>query len=80
MLGRVTHLRFGLLLLMVVTIIQWPKEAEGRMVKFEHRANNSNFYSTLGLVCECCDGPEGECRSKWDAPCAKLKCHPWKYH
>ncbi|QCD98537.1 hypothetical protein DEO72_LG6g3259 [Vigna unguiculata] len=36
-------------------------------------------YSTLGMVCECCDGKAGECTTTWDDACSNLKCHPWKY-
>ncbi|KAL2333304.1 hypothetical protein Fmac_014517 [Flemingia macrophylla] len=51
-----------------------------------HR-NNNHFkghtkheaYSTLGLVCKCCDGKGGECKSTWDDACSNLVCNPWKY-
>ncbi|MQM02272.1 hypothetical protein Taro_035037 [Colocasia esculenta] len=36
-------------------------------------------FESLGMMCECCDGAGGECKSKWNSPCSNLKCRPWKF-
>lgn len=41
---------------------------------------NSKMLATLGIVCKCCDGESGKCRSTWDGSCSKLQCLPWKFH
>ena len=41
-------------------------------------SKSSSPVGTLGVVCKCCDGEGGACRTKWDAPCSKLQCLPWK--
>ncbi|KAK1377502.1 hypothetical protein POM88_024246 [Heracleum sosnowskyi] len=38
----------------------------------------SKFLGTLGMVCECCDGAGGQCKTKWLEPCPNLQCRPWK--
>src|SRR5438445_461434 len=39
----------------------------------------SKLLGTLGMVCKCCDGNGGECRTTtWLEPCSNLQCHPWK--
>lgn len=38
----------------------------------------SKLLGSLGMVCECCDGAGGECRTKWLGPCPNLQCHSWK--
>ncbi|KAI8028704.1 hypothetical protein LOK49_LG01G00801 [Camellia lanceoleosa] len=42
---------------------------------------SKEFANKLGVVCDCCDGEEGDqCRSSWEGSCSKLRCLPWKYH
>lgn len=43
-------------------------------------AGYSKVFNTLGVVCKCCDGEGGECRTTWEGSCPKLQCLPWKYH
>ncbi|KAG6671191.1 hypothetical protein I3843_Q009100 [Carya illinoinensis] len=38
----------------------------------------SKIFSTLGIVCKCCDGETGECTSTRTECCSKLQCFPWK--
>ncbi|KAI9157572.1 hypothetical protein LWI28_024557 [Acer negundo] len=42
----------------------------------------SKRFASLGVVCKCCDGEKGECRSTWDSSSCpiKLQCLPWKFH
>ncbi|AES71054.1 transmembrane protein, putative [Medicago truncatula] len=63
-----------------------PNSVEGRKVFTINRKENDfkgyskrEAYSTLGLVCKCCDGEGGDCISTWDASCSNLMCKPWKY-
>ncbi|KAK3034937.1 hypothetical protein RJ639_032337 [Escallonia herrerae] len=40
----------------------------------------SKVFASLGVVCKCCDGVEGGCRSyTGDGFCSKLQCLPWKF-
>ncbi|KAK7305806.1 hypothetical protein VNO77_43718 [Canavalia gladiata] len=67
-------------------IVAHPNGVEATQLLTIHR-NDNHFkgytkhqaYSNLGLVCKCCDGKGGECRSTWDAACSNLVCKPWKY-
>ncbi|CAM8888941.1 unnamed protein product [Rhodiola kirilowii] len=36
------------------------------------------LLGTLGVVCKCCDGPDGLCTSTWSMECSDLRCLPWK--
>ncbi|KAF1894850.1 hypothetical protein Lal_00022344, partial [Lupinus albus] len=58
-----------------------PNGVEATRVLTIHRKGYSrgSTYSTLGLVCKCCDGKGGECRTTWEAVCYNLQCSPWKY-
>ncbi|KAI4299490.1 hypothetical protein L6164_032948 [Bauhinia variegata] len=58
-----------------------PKGAEATQILTLHKRGHSKSlaFSTLGLVCSCCDGEGGECRSTWESACSNLRCHPWKY-
>nr|GMC88395.1 Fibropellin-1 like [Ipomoea batatas] len=40
----------------------------------------TSILATLGVVCKCCDGGEGEegCVTVWSGSCSKLQCLPWK--
>ncbi|KAL5734587.1 hypothetical protein ACOSP7_032448 [Xanthoceras sorbifolium] len=44
--------------------------------------SSKRFAATLGVVCKCCDGERGDCRSTWDSSSCptKLQCLPWKFH
>ncbi|PON56532.1 hypothetical protein PanWU01x14_181000 [Parasponia andersonii] len=58
-----------------------PSGVEGRTLKIRHKQGyySKNFVESLGVMCKCCDGEGGACRSKWDASCSKLQCLPWKF-
>ncbi|KAH0465462.1 hypothetical protein IEQ34_005565 [Dendrobium chrysotoxum] len=68
-----------LLLLLVIFHAQICKEAEGRDFPSIKQEGYVKVLESLGLVCRCCDGPEGECRSSWDSTCTNLDCQPWKH-
>ncbi|XVF23992.1 hypothetical protein REPUB_Repub13aG0088000 [Reevesia pubescens] len=75
------HFRFFILLFMIL-LISWNLEnVESKILKRDHRQGHAKL-ATLGVVCKCCDGEGGECRSSWNASysCPKLQCHPWKNH
>lgn len=56
-----------------------PQESNTN-TKMDTNAKNgySKLLGTLGMVCKCCDGAGGECKTKWLEPCPNLQCHPWK--
>ncbi|KAJ9684427.1 hypothetical protein PVL29_016742 [Vitis rotundifolia] len=70
--------RFELLALffIVVAIFQYPRAMEAKPASFQRY---SKVFNTLGVVCKCCDGEGGECKSTWEGSCPKLQCLPWKY-
>ncbi|MBA0870605.1 hypothetical protein Goshw_014717 [Gossypium schwendimanii] len=74
------HLGFFVFLI-VVLIFSNFKRVECGILKRVHRRGGYANLATLGVVCKCCDGEGGECRSSRDASysCPKLKCLPWKY-
>jgi len=43
-------------------------------------AGFSKNLAELGVVCKCCDGGGGDCRSTWTESCSNLQCSPWKSH
>ncbi|BAT85981.1 hypothetical protein VIGAN_04358900 [Vigna angularis var. angularis] len=77
---------FACLLIILPMLSVNPNTVEATQVLTINR-NRSNFkgytkrqvYSTLGMVCRCCDGKGGECTTTWDDACSNLSCHPWKY-
>ncbi|CAL5363711.1 hypothetical protein CsSME_00000874 [Camellia sinensis var. sinensis] len=75
--------RFELLILlfMILAISQYTT-VEARAISLQHPQRYSKeFANNLGVVCDCCDGEEGDqCRSSWEGSCSKLRCLPWKYH
>ncbi|ESR48826.1 hypothetical protein CICLE_v10033223mg [Citrus x clementina] len=75
--------RFQLfLLLLVMIIVAVPHQCSStRPISIQnHQLGNSKMLATLGIVCKCCDGESGKCRSTWDGSCSKLQCLPWKFH
>ncbi|KAG6621227.1 hypothetical protein I3842_01G294600 [Carya illinoinensis] len=78
------QMRFQLFfwLVMILALYQEPRALEAILsvtLNDHHRGHNlKTFAATLGIVCKCCDGLNGECRTTWDASCPKLKCLPWK--
>ncbi|KAF6176015.1 hypothetical protein GIB67_032638 [Kingdonia uniflora] len=63
--------------LMIVSQLESTTCVEGRpLVSLDLRR-----FATLGMICKCCDGVGGECRSisKGDNSCSKLECKPWKF-
>lgn len=41
-------------------------------------AEYSKIFSTLGVVCKCCDETGAECATTWTGSCHNLQCLPWK--
>ncbi|KAJ4720894.1 Fibropellin-1 like [Melia azedarach] len=77
----------GFQLLLVLLLIVAVSQCSCRVVKatrariLNHQLGYSKTYATqLGVVCKCCDGEKGECRSTWEGSCSKLQCLPWKFH
>ncbi|PKU86466.1 hypothetical protein MA16_Dca017027 [Dendrobium catenatum] len=74
------RVRWPLLLLLVITNTHFfPKQAEARPVSSVQQEGYVKELQLLGLMCRCCDGVDGECRSSWGPTCAKLDCKPWKF-
>ncbi|KAL4318205.1 hypothetical protein GQ457_18G008660 [Hibiscus cannabinus] len=75
----VKHLGFFVFLIGIV-IFSSSKHVECGVLKRVHRKGYGRL-ATVGVICKCCDGEGGECRSSWDASysCTKLQCLPWKY-
>ncbi|OAY41398.1 hypothetical protein MANES_09G098400v8 [Manihot esculenta] len=69
-----------LLLVLAVSSAQKPRIiAEARTISFLAEQNHSKIFATLGVVCKCCDGEQGECRRIWKkGSCHNLQCLPWK--
>ena len=40
----------------------------------------ARVFDTLGMICKCCDGPGGDCTSRWNGSCSNLQCIPWRFH
>ncbi|XVF83800.1 hypothetical protein PTKIN_Ptkin16aG0521700 [Pterospermum kingtungense] len=76
--------RFGFFFLFfMILLISWNfREVESRILKRVHHQQGYANFATLGVVCKCCDGEGGECRSSCNASysCPKLQCLPWKYN
>ncbi|KAM0941400.1 hypothetical protein DsansV1_C17g0148341 [Dioscorea sansibarensis] len=53
--------------------------AEARALPVINQDRYVKVLASLGIMCECCDGDGGACRSTWDSTCAKLNCHNWKF-
>ncbi|KAK4270383.1 hypothetical protein QN277_023421 [Acacia crassicarpa] len=66
---------------MASSISQKPSLTEARPLSLlnPHHHQASQTWASLGLVCKCCDGSEGACKSTWTNSCSNLKCSPWKY-
>ncbi|GKU92028.1 hypothetical protein SLEP1_g5811 [Rubroshorea leprosula] len=74
--------RFFILLLMITAIFNRPRSIQSRQTLHLNQQGYSSF-ANLGIVCKCCDGAGGECRTTMDiASCPKPKrqCHSWKFH
>ncbi|CAK9137617.1 unnamed protein product [Ilex paraguariensis] len=70
---------FLLLLLVISFKCQSTRVAEAASpVALLPKQRYSKIFETLGVVCKCCDGAGGECRSIWVGSCSKLHCIPWK--
>ncbi|XAR50890.1 hypothetical protein NMG60_11005346 [Bertholletia excelsa] len=75
------HLLLPLLLLLIVgSTSQIPAVSEARVLSLRPQIKYKKVYATLGVVCKCCDGAGGECKSTWAEPCSKFQCLPWKLH
>ncbi|KAG4920286.1 hypothetical protein AAZX31_18G033200 [Glycine max] len=72
---------FACLLIIAPNLSPNPNGVEATQVLTIHKGyTKRQVYSTLGLVCKCCDGKGGECTSTWeDDACSNLVCKPWKY-
>ncbi|KAJ0984053.1 hypothetical protein J5N97_002409 [Dioscorea zingiberensis] len=56
--------------------------AQARPLPVMNQERYVKVMASLGIMCQCCDGEGGACRSTWDyatATCAKLDCRPWKF-
>ncbi|KAJ4719929.1 Fibropellin-1 like [Melia azedarach] len=78
---------FQLLLLLLLVVAVSQCSCRSVVVKairptiLNHRLGYSKtFAAQLGVVCKCCDGEKGECRSTWQGSCSNLQCLPWKFH
>ncbi|KAJ9185280.1 hypothetical protein P3X46_004933 [Hevea brasiliensis] len=68
-----------LLLVLSISFPQKPRITEARTLSFLAEQNHSKIFATLGVVCKCCDGGQGECTRTWKkGSCHKLQCLPWK--
>ncbi|KAJ4833508.1 hypothetical protein Tsubulata_008012 [Turnera subulata] len=69
-----------LLLLLALTplLSQEPRTEAARTLSFLPQENFSKVFATLGVVCKCCDGTEGECTTTWTGSCHKPQCLPWR--
>ncbi|PKA56146.1 hypothetical protein AXF42_Ash015631 [Apostasia shenzhenica] len=70
---------FSLLLLLILFRGEILREADARPVPVPVPIGFAKVLQTLGLMCRCCDGAGGECRSSRSSNCAKLDCRPWKF-
>ncbi|OAY66284.1 hypothetical protein ACMD2_27110 [Ananas comosus] len=77
--SRPLALCFLLLLLVSFHAHDFPRCADARPLPFEKLQRYVGVLGSLGIVCRCCDGEAGECRSRWESTCAKLDCHPSKF-
>ncbi|KAM7464016.1 hypothetical protein LguiA_032137 [Lonicera macranthoides] len=68
---------FLILLLVISFLFDKARVAEARPLP---QQRYSKIFATMGVVCKCCDGEGGECKSTWVEPCSKLQCLPWKQH
>ncbi|KAK9289951.1 hypothetical protein L1049_008113 [Liquidambar formosana] len=67
--------RPSLLLLLLILLIgspvsHKPQAVEARLLPFLSQQRESRIFTTLGLVCKCCDGSGGECTSTWSTTCS----------
>ncbi|KAI4354582.1 hypothetical protein L6164_003432 [Bauhinia variegata] len=69
-----------LLLAMVLSHAQKPSITEARPLSLIAHQGYSKIFATLGVVCKCCDGINGDCTSTWTESCSNLQCFPWKSH
>ncbi|KAI6675152.1 hypothetical protein NL676_003058 [Syzygium grande] len=46
---------------------------------FSSHQSYSRIFSTLGVVCKCCNDAGGECTNTWTGSCSNLHCFPWKF-
>ncbi|KAH7867483.1 hypothetical protein Vadar_034090 [Vaccinium darrowii] len=65
------------LLLLLLLVINFT---EARPLSILPQPRFGKVFGTLGVVCKCCDGPEGQCKttSGVDPNCSNLQCLPWK--
>ncbi|KAI5584443.1 hypothetical protein POPTR_006G092300v4 [Populus trichocarpa] len=68
-----------LLLLLIVTVSASQKQitSEARTL-LSQKQKYSKIFSTLGVVCKCCDETGAECATTWTGSCHNLQCLPWK--
>ena len=69
-----------LLLLIVSNGERSSSVVEGRALSLVSHQEYSKIFSTLGVVCKCCDGIDGACSNTWTNSCTNLQCLPWKSH
>ncbi|KAJ8631821.1 hypothetical protein MRB53_025144 [Persea americana] len=69
-----------LLSLLLAFIFLQANIIEARTLTLRDQKRDLKLLESLGVMCRCCDGIGGKCKSSWDTPCLKLDCSPWKSH
>ncbi|CBI30472.3 unnamed protein product, partial [Vitis vinifera] len=55
---------------------QKTRAVEGRLLSSSSSSSRQRYwkiFTTLGMVCKCCDGVGGECTSTWNMSCSNLQ-------
>ncbi|XP_027908158.1 uncharacterized protein LOC114167302 [Vigna unguiculata] len=74
------HVLVLLVILIASSVAEKTSVVEGRTLSLTPLQGYSKNLASLGLVCKCCDGDGGACRSLWTESCSNLQCSPWKSH
>ncbi|KAG9453059.1 hypothetical protein H6P81_005963 [Aristolochia fimbriata] len=67
-----------LMLLFILFAAHSPMVVQARPLPSSQQQRYLKVLSTLGIMCRCCDGSEGECTSTWEGSCSNLDCSPWR--
>ncbi|BAT97309.1 uncharacterized protein HKW66_Vig0201590 [Vigna angularis] len=74
------HVLVLLILLIASSVAEKTSVVEGRTLSLKPLQEYSKNLASLGVVCKCCDGDGGDCRSTWTESCSNLQCSSWKSH
>ncbi|ESW05978.1 hypothetical protein PHAVU_010G009200 [Phaseolus vulgaris] len=74
------HVLVLLVVLIASSVAEKTSVVEGRTLSLKPLQGFSKNLAELGVVCKCCDGGGGDCRSTWTESCSNLQCSPWKSH